>query len=533
MQVPAGSLLDAVSPHPVRLCVIDLGTNSFHTIIVDAYANGTFTALDRLKEMVRLGEQGLGAHRLSEAAMQRGMQALRRIRLLAEGWQVSEYLAYATSAVREADNGGDFIRRVQETLGLHIRPISGGMEAELIYKGVRRAVDIPEPALLVDIGGGSTEFVVGTSREMHYAGSLKLGAARMTERYVHTDPVAGKDLKALRAHYRTLLRPVYAAARAHGVREIIGSSGTLQNLALICLDRQGADPAHHIFDARAFRKVARSLIRSSRADRVAMPDLDEKRVDQVVAGAVLIDVLLKDLPIERLRISTNALREGMVLHFIEENNQRLALLAPFVDVRHRSVYELGFRCQWEERHARQVAALALHLFDACAALHGLGPVEREWLEYAALLHDIGYHISHRSHHKHSLYLIQHADLRGFQPGEVAVIANAARYHRRSFPKKTHPDYMALPPAHRRVVRQLASFLRLAEGLDRSHFQNVTALRTRLTGKALHLAIRTRGDPELEHWGVRHEATLFEHTFRRRIVLDGVGEVPGKRQKRPS
>lgn len=520
---PPGGPGEAVG-RPVRLCVIDLGTNSFHAIIVDAYANGTFTTLDRIKEMVRLGEGGFTKHRLTGAARRRGMEALRRIRLLAEGWQVSDYLAYATSAIREAENGGDFIQRVQAELGLRIRPISGEMEARLIYRGVRRALDIPEPTLLVDIGGGSTEFVVGTGDIVHHAASHKLGAARLTEWFIHADPAQKSELKALRAHCRETLAGLFTEVRTRGVRTLIGSSGTLLNLGQVYAAHHGLSAVPPEINAASFREQVRAVMRMPRDARAALPGLDEKRVDQVVAGATLIDVLLKDLPIARVRLTGSALREGMVLQYIERNTRRLAHLAPFDDVRRRSVYELGFRCQWDEAHARQVAGLALLLFDACGPLHGLGRREREWLEFAALLHDVGYHISHRSHHKHSLYLIEHADLRGFTPDEVAVIANTARYHRRSFPKKTHPAYMALRPAHRRVVRQLAALLRLAEGLDRSRFQNVTALRVRITDDAVGLALRTNGDPALEQWGVRHEKALFERTYRRALRLEEAEET---------
>jgi exopolyphosphatase/guanosine-5'-triphosphate,3'-diphosphate pyrophosphatase len=508
--------------HPVRVCVIDLGTNSFHTIIVDAFPNGVFNVIDRMKDMVRLGERGLTAHHLTDAAMERGVQALKRIRLLAEGWGVTEYMAYATSAVREAENGGDFITRVKEEVGIRIRPISGKLEAKLIYKGVRRAMDLPEPALLVDIGGGSTEFIVGTSREVFYAESLKLGAARMTERFVRSDPVEKKEFKALRAHYRDALRPVFEAARAHGVREIIGSSGTMENLAAVFLrlrEEGGRSIYHERFDAKAFRAATKRIMRSTRAERLALGVIDEKRIDQVVAGAMLIDVLVKDLPVARLRISPNALREGMVVHFIERNDERLRRLAPFTNARRRSVHELGFRFRWEQEHARQVTALALQLFDACRPLHDLDERAREMLEYAALLHDIGYHISHRSHHKHSLYLIRNADLRGFRMDEIDVIANVARYHRRSLPKKSHEAFVALPAEQQRLVRKLASFLRIAEGLDRSHYQNVSGLSTRLTGEALHLTLATKGDPELEVWGALHARDMFEDTYGLRIEVE--------------
>ncbi len=508
--------------HPVRVCVIDLGTNSFHSVIVDVYPNGVFEEVDRIKEMVRLGEAGLVTHRLTEAAMDRGVGALGRIRLLADGWGVLEYMAYATSAVREAENGGDFIERVQAETGIHIRPISGEKEAALIYKGVRRAVDLPVPALLVDIGGGSTEFIVADSREVYYAVSMKLGSARMTEQFVWGDPVASASFKALRRHYREGLRPVFEAARVRDVGEVVGSSGTMESLAQVWLNEHGVDTDRTIFqetfDARELRRVTKRIMRSKRTERLALSGIDERRVDQIVAGAMLVDVVLKDLGIATLRISPHALREGMVVHFIDLNNRRLNRMAPYASVRRRSVYELGFRFRWDFEHVRQVTALALQLFDALAPLHKLGETARELLEYASLLHDIGYHVSHRSHHKHGLYLIQQSNLLGFQPEEIQIIANVARYHRRSVPKKTHVDYMVLSKAQKALVCKLASLLRLAEGLDRSHFQNVTALRCRIERKGVHVSIRTRNDPQLEVWSARHAAELFEQTFGRRLFV---------------
>ncbi|RMH67123.1 MAG: Ppx/GppA family phosphatase [Bacteroidetes bacterium] len=501
--------------HPVRACIIDLGTNSFHTIIVDAYPNGTFTVVDRLKEMVQLGEGGFAAGRLTEAAMARGLEALHRVRLLAEGHRVEAYLAYATSAIREAENGGDFIRAVQQATGIHIQPIDGRTEAHLIYLGVRRAVDLPRPALLVDIGGGSTECIIGDAHRDVYAVSYKIGAARMTERFVTTDPVERREFKALRAHYRAVLAPVYEQARAHGIREIVGSSGTMENLARVYVEWFGDTSRaieQQVFEGRRFREVTKRLMRSTRAEREAMESIDAKRVDQIVAGAILVDVLIKDLEIEQIRLSPYALREGMVVQFIEENTKRLQRIAPFHSVRRRSVYDLGFRFRWDAAHARQVTALALQLFDACRPLHHLGPTEREWLEYAALLHDIGYHVSHRKHHKHSRYLIEHAELPGFQPEEIAIIANVARYHRRAFPKKKHRAFRALSREHRRIVRQLASFLRLAEGLDRSHLQHVTGLFTQLGEGTLRLIVEARGEPHLDVWGADRSRALFEQTF---------------------
>lgn len=170
--------------------------------------------------------------------------------------------------------------------------------------------------------------------------------------------------------------------------------------------------------------------------------------------------------------------------------------------------------------------MALQLFDACRPLHQLGAAERALLEYASLLHDIGYYISRSSHHKHSLYLIKQADWRGFQPEEIDVMANVARYHRRSLPKDQHTAFVRLSSENQLLVRQLASFLRLANGLDRSHYQNVSCMRADLDDQYMNIAIETKGDPQLEIWSARRASDLYEQTFRRKVrITGGLTESP--------
>lgn len=520
---------DSEDGHPTRVCVVDLGTNSFHTLIVDAYPNGSFEVLDRLKEMVRLGERGLRDHRLTEGAIKRSIRALRRVRLLAEGWGASEYLAFATSAIREAENGGEVIERIRHETNIHVQAIDGIFEANLIYQGVRRSLDMRRPTLVVDIGGGSTEFVIGTDNEIFYATSMKLGAARMAGQFVTTDPVDANEFRALRDYYRRQLQVVMEKCHQHDVKEIVGSSGTFESVAQVCAGT-GDDPGRSIylrdFSAEDLRNTTRRLMRSDRRERLEMDAIDRKRVDQIVPGAMLIDVLLKDLAPERIRVSSHALREGMVVYFIRHNLERLEIISPHADIRRRSVHEIGHRFRWDQRHVQHVTAMALQLFDVCRPLHHLDLPRRELLEYASLLHDIGYYISRESHHKHSLYLIRQADWHGFLPEEIDIMANVSRYHRRSLPKEKHIFFSRLSEDNRRLVRQLASFLRLANGLDRSHYQNVKRLRAELDDKQLHLFIETIGDPQLEIWAGRRASDLFEATFKRSVRITAVSiETP--------
>ncbi|MEP0548371.1 MAG: Ppx/GppA phosphatase family protein [Rhodothermales bacterium] len=511
---PAPGVETSAVPGAIRLCVIDIGSNSFHAVVFDAFPDGTFAIVATLKEMVQLGEGGFTTHQLTEAAQARGLAALASIREMADGYGVSDYVACATSAVREAENGGEFIERAREETGIYIRTISGEIEAELIYKAVRHAVDLAEPSLLVDIGGGSTEFIVADRDGMHFATSLKLGAARMTEQFVTTDPVEAPEFQALRAHIRRELGPVFRVAHERGVRRVIGSSGTLQNLATLASSSFGeaGQIFDYVFDAVNIRRATKLVMRSDRAERLGMPGLLEKRVDQIVAGATLIDVVLKDLGIKRFEVSPDALREGIVVDFVERNYKWIKRLAPFRSVRRRSVYDLAIRLRWDEAHARHVTRLALRLFDATEPLHSRGEHARELLEYAAILRDVGYAVSRRSHHKHSLYVIKNADLKGFTPDEIAVIANVARYHRAGLPSERHADYARLDGEQRRLVDELAAILRLANGLDRSHFQNVIHFDAHCEDDRLRLVVQTKADPQLDVWAAGRGAGLFRRTF---------------------
>ncbi len=522
IHIPETSYSSNGSTSPVRVCVVDLGTNSFHAVIVDAHANGSFQIVDRMKEMVRLGQHGLSANRLPDDAMGRGMEALKRIHLLAEGWGTDEYLAFATSAIREASNGGAFIKRVREEIGLRIRPISGEQEAQLIYQGVCRTVEMTAPTLLVDIGGGSVEFIVAARGDAVFRRSLKLGAARMTEKFVDSDPLSADQEQALRDHCAEMMQPVFEACRAYDVTGVIGSSGTMKSLGRVAMgDEENAEQTvfQRTFSIGEMRSSLEWVIGSSEEERLAHETIDPKRVDQIGAGAVVLDTIFDHLPeLQQMRVSSNALREGMVVHFMDTNYDRIRRIAPFRNPRRRSVHELAYRFDWEERHAQHVAATSTFLFDVCRSLYDGPASDAELLEYASLLHDIGYFVSHDTHAQHSRYLIKHADLQDFQPEEIAIISLVARYHRGEPPASSDHGFRTIPEDQQRRVRQLASFLRISEGLDRSHFQNVTAIRAQLSEDALTLAIATKGDPQLEVWSGSEEGHMFEDVFARELTI---------------
>jgi exopolyphosphatase/guanosine-5'-triphosphate,3'-diphosphate pyrophosphatase len=498
-----------------RIAAIDLGTNSFHAVLVDIYPDGSFRTVNKLKEMVILAEKGL-EDRLSREAMDRGLEALNRIKFLCDSHNVENILAYATSAIREAENGGDFIKEVGDQVGIRVRAISGKMEAEMIGLAVRHNIVLgDEMALMADIGGGSVEFIIGNDKEFVYYTSLKLGVARMAAAFVDSDPIEEKDIKKLQKHFSNELKEVAKLAKKHKVRTIIGSSGTMENIGEMVANRNSITAERSLneleFKTEAFNDLYEDFIRLDEKQRLKEKGLEEKRVAIINPGMVLLKFLTDKLNIENIRISEGALREGMILDYI--NNQKeelhLDLLANFHDPRRRSVFELLRKCHWAQAHSTHVSQFAVQLFDEFKEELKLKDSDRELLEFASLMHDIGYYISYRKHHKHALYLIRYSDLLGFKEDEINIMAHVARYHRKSVPKKKHKLYKKLNKKSRIRIKKLSAILRVADGLDRSHYQNVQNLEIDNTKEVINLLLTTQSDPELEIWGTLRKGELLE------------------------
>ncbi len=507
-----------------RIAALDLGTNSFHVVLVDIYPDGSFRTIDKLKEMVILAEKGMG-NRLSEAAMERGLAALKKIKILCDSQGVEEILAYATSAIRESENGGEFIQRMIDEVGIKALAISGKMEAKLIGEAVRHSVSLgKEPVLMADIGGGSVEFTIADKENFFFSASKKVGVARMAAQFVDNDPITKEEIKKLKSHFKKELKDVAEALKRHPVKTIVGSSGTMENIAAMIADRNSLTASMTLnelqFSAKSFKKFNKSFLKLDRSQRLKEEELEEKRVDIIAPGMVLLDYLIRTFDIEQIKISESALREGMVLNYIknEKESLDLELLASFSDPRRRSIFELLRKCDWHKQHSTHVAGMALQLFDELKEELELPYSDRELLEYASFMHDIGYYISHRKHHKHALYLIRNADLKGFREDEIDLMANVARYHRRSTPKKRHKRFRKLDKNLRDRVKKLSGILRVADGLDRSHYQNVQKMEIVNEEDEFELHITTEGDPELEIWGAMRKSHLFEEVTGKTLII---------------
>jgi len=513
----------------MRIAAIDIGTNSIHMIVVQVRPDLSFEVIDREKEMVRLGAGGLDGRALTPEAMHTALQVLSKFRRLAESHKVDEVVAVATSATREAENGGEFLRAVTQQTGIRPRVISGTEEARLIHLAAVYGVSVPgDVAVVIDIGGGSVEVTRGAGPSVELGRSFKLGVIRLTERFVTTDPLEPRDERKLVRHIdEEIGKYLHQMARA-GFERVIGTSGTILSLGSVAAAADGGEHGSSLrnrrFAAKQIRRVRKDLVALDLEERLRIPGLEPRRADLAVAGAILLDEILRRLGAEEITLCDLSLREGLVLDYISRHRKEIAQADRYPDVRRRSVFELAERCRYWPDHSQHVARLAVALFDQTRAIHGLTDREREWLEYAAILHDVGVHISYEGHHKHSYYLVKNGDLRGFEPGEIEAIALVARYHRQATPKRKHEGFRAVGRRTRAAVRTLAAILRLAESLDRSHAQTITGLELHDRGDDDLVQLRATGDVELELWAATRHAAPFERMMGKPLRIEVSGHA---------
>lgn len=518
--------------HPETLAAIDVGTNSFHLVVVKLLGDKKFSVITKEKVVVRLGESPSQIKILSNDAIRRGVEAMKLFSLVASRTN-SPIRAVATSAVREASNRDEFIFRVREETGIEVEVVSGFEEARLIYLGVLQALPVFNDRIaLFDIGGGSTEFLVGERGRIRYANSFKIGAIRMTQRFFPDERATQDQVE----HCKLFLRgEIYHAAeeiRRSSVSSIIASSGTAQTVAAMAIVARGESLPESLNNVTITRRevdemVARVVRAKSFTERAAIPGVDPRRADILVAGAVTLQTIIEECRADSFTISTYALREGIVLDTIQKLEGEHDGTAHLSDLRYETVMKIGRMYQFDEAHGRHVADLALSIYDALQPLHSLEESAREELEAASLLHDIGYYISHSSHHKHSQYLIQNSEALGFTNDEIAIIANVARYHRKSHPKNRHPAFASLRSADQQRVRYLSAILRIADGLDRTHKGQVESVETSFCDRTIsvRLCCQPTCDPTFEIWSVNRKKELMEEVFDREVKVLTAKEEP--------
>jgi len=510
----------------MKLAAIDIGSNSIHMIVARIDGDGSIETIDRMKEMARLGEETLSTGYLSESAQERGIDAIRKLKALADSYHVDAIIAVATSATREARNGADFIRRVSDECGVSAKIITGIEEGRLIYLGTREVFPYgSQKALIIDIGGGSVELILADQRREYLVKSLKLGVRRLKDRFLPSIPPSTEEIDELTTHIRLRAESIVRSVRRRGFDTILGTSGTAAALARIAhMSEEPATDSSRVARDLLARTVDR-LTTLSDADLPSVPGLDDRRRDVIVHGAVLMRTLVEAFGGDGFSYCDAALREGMIVDYLERNRPGLRYEDQIPDPRRRSVVMLAARFYNSIAHPTNVSRLAVRVFDDTREMHGLGRQEREILEYASLLHNVGNAINRSSHHKHSLYIIKHGDLSGFSDRERMIMANLARYHRRSAPKSRHPEYMALTPRDREIVKKLAVILRLANAMDRGHRGNVHSLGCKVDGPRLELRFCAHDDPTIELAASLEQADFVRTVFGKQLDVAVADFIP--------
>jgi len=486
---------------------------------------------------------------------------------MAEANSVDMIIATATAAVREAHNAEQFIDAVLKDTGLEVEVLAGIEEARLIALSVSEAIEFNNRrGLIIDIGGGSTELIVTSGSEPDLLLSLRLGAVRLTEKYISTDPLSNKEREKLVSNIRTDVVRAVAEIRSIGFDFVIGTSGTVLNLVDAIFRTEEETAAESITRFAPFsrtvtvdqiRRMNKRLSRMNVKERARVPGLDKGRADIIIAGGLLLETLLTELNAEDITTCDWALREGVVLDFMRKSEAAMRQTRSIkdeisvgtsgidqlitdqsspdgsFDIRTRSVLSVARRYGYNSTHSHHVAQLAAMMFDSTEPIHKLGDSQRRVLQYAAILHDIGYHIAHNNHHLHSLYLIKNSEMPGFNETEKALIATVVRYHRGSLPKKRmdhwqrqeHEDYLALNPEDRRVAVKLASILQIADGLDRSYRQKARSLRCEIDKKGMTVIVDFEDEGDLELWSASRKSKWFRQLFHIKVRFRRADHLP--------
>jgi exopolyphosphatase / guanosine-5'-triphosphate,3'-diphosphate pyrophosphatase len=500
-----------------RLAVIDLGSNSFRLVVFSA-AEGGWQRTDEIYQPVRISE-GMGATgRLGEGPMGRALATLDVFAHFcqAAGLEGEAVDAVATSAIRDAENAEAFLKRARERTSLPIRVLSGAQEARYGYLAAVNSTTLVDGCVL-DLGGGSMQLVQVQDRLARESGSWRLGAVRMTERFLPgKGPAKRRQLDDLREH---VVRELGVASWLSGTgRHLVGIGGTVRNIA-VAVQRAAGMPTNGVQGAvvsgEALDELVGRLAGMSTAERSGVPGVKPARADLILAGAVAIQGALEAGGFDAMEVTEAGLREGVFF----ERHLAGRPLALFEDVRRASVMNLAARYRVDVAHTRHVAALALGMFDQLArlGLHEGDPRERGLLWAACMLHDIGMSVDYDDHHKHSRYLILNGGLPGFSPVEVAIVAQAARYHRKGLPEPG-PLGALFGEGDAERLDRCAVLLRLAEDLERSRDQLVRDTLLSSHNGEVELRLLADGEAAVPRWAAGRESELFARAFDRGLAV---------------
>ena len=499
-----------------RFAAIDVGSNAIRLATVEADSASVVRPLETMRVPVRLGREVFMNGRLAPTALSAACEALKKFRDVMDEQKIDRYHAVATSAVREAENGSLLVERARRESGIEVDVIEGAEEARLVRLAVIGRLSLRERrALMIDLGGGSTELSQVDRGNLRSSRSLPIGTVRLLEAFIGGGAVDPQGAELAREYIERQLRDALPDITAGSFDIVIGTGGNFDTLAQLCpgvpesaRDRQEARPS---VDIAALRAILPKIAALTPDERRAVWGLRPDRADVIAPAAEIVLGIARAFKIERIVAPGIGLKEGVLDELVEKHfdvwdygGEAAATI--------ESAMRLGRRYAFDEAHGTLVARLSVDLFDQLRPLHRLGDRDRVLLHAAALLHDIGDFIRYEAHHRHSQYLLINSDIVGLSPRERAVVANVARYHRKSLPDPSHANFRDLDRDDRARVRASAAILRIADALDREHAAKVTAARAVLEKGRMRLHLTGTLQRQLEEWTVARKSELFREVF---------------------
>lgn len=508
----------------MKLAAIDIGTNSIHMIVVDVLQRRNFEVIERVKEMAKLGRGVFKTNRLSDSAYTLGLDTIERYVQLADRLGVDDIITAATSATREAQNGEAFLKEVYQRTKIRPRIISGKEEARLIFLAVRNAIALKENenALVIDIGGGSTEAVVGNREEVLFGTSMKLGVLRLLDMVGDDGPIGKEARGVLESHIEFLAKGAIARAKQENFTRVVGTSGTNRTLGEAAyLARHGGSLQSvnaEVVELSDIEDITNKLAAAKASKREKVDGINAKRSDAIHLGGILLTRLLKMADATELTLCDASLREGLILDYIDRHGKGIAAFPVQADLRHRIAAQLvqKYDADWESNS--HIAYLALQLFDQTQPIHQLDAPEREILEYAALLHNIGQYLSLQSYHKSSRYILKRADPRGFTNEEMLLIGHVIRYHRKAHPKTKHKQFERLSKEQQQIVWVLSGLLRIAVHLDKAKDQQIESLSCTLLEEEIEIVAHGSQALGVNVWTAMSDRHVLEKSLERRVNI---------------
>ena len=490
------------------IAVIDIGSNSIR-LQISKILDNTYKVTEEYKETLRIGDNVYRTGILSPEAVETVVSVLSKMKTMMDSNKTERYRAVATAPFREASNADNAVKIIKERTGIDVEIISGIEEARLMYIAASSFFQLSQSStLLVDMGGGSTEFSLAADGKLKFSESTPLGCSKLTYEFFKNDPVKPKEIDALKNHIH---KTIDSFLPENGVDKLICSGGTINNISAIYNKRGNlSDSAVKFVDSVFSKHFINELAGKSVAERLKINGLEPARADMILSASLLVQILIKRYRLGGFYTLSGGLRSGLTIDLINKMGIQLPFQsAPCNDVRYGRLIETGKKYSFEETHALQVTMIAKKIFNGLYQYLKLDARDWNILEAAALLHDVGQYIAYSRHHKHSHYLIMNTELAEYSEREKTIIANVARYHRRGLPKSDHIDFMRLSALDRELVTKLSAILRIADGLDRSHSSFIKDLWVKVKDNTIEFGVTASEDIAAERSGFYKKKDLLQ------------------------